>query len=622
MQDLTFGEQVKIVLNRKNMTIKDLARKIEARTKKKMSRQNLTQRLGRDNFQEQDMRMIAEILGCPFQLNILEDRIADEKTGHDIEGEEPVYGEDRIADEKTGRDIEGEPVYAEQTVTGRQDLEDKGEHPETKPDEPEDAKKDVPAKAVTTSAHERDMTIGEFVDINEELEAMLKEAAANPERSQDRETEALGADGQNQEDGKPGLSNAAADKPMEVSPEAAGTGTKENGSAEKTAENREKTGSGEGDEHPGEDANSGESVRGYAGGYPGETGSGYGGGYPEETGSGYGGEDDGVLKEDTVGEYGEGYPVSGGSESVEQLLEEIESMEKTEKKEEKKEDKPHGWRAYFMQRIRRRTKEQDHQEGNPAEASAAGAQDVGTYQERVHAPESGHSGIEEQTAGYPIQDYQNGGYTEVGGEAYFQGRAGTEYVEESPAEGGYDAGYNGQEYTAEGRYEGGHGRQEYAAEGWYEGGRDGQEYAAEGRYDTGYDRQEYTGEGRGYGGREYAGEGRYEGDYAGRGDAGEDYVRAAYSPEGYGEAYLRSGGMQEDYQEDMPEEDAGDINPYTGKEYESNSVRMHPSRIGYVQVYDRSIHKWTDMTEWAFLGYQERKKQLLGKDYDPPIYLD
>ena len=36
-----------------------------------MSRQNLTQRLGRDNFQEQDMRMIADILGCPFQLSIL-----------------------------------------------------------------------------------------------------------------------------------------------------------------------------------------------------------------------------------------------------------------------------------------------------------------------------------------------------------------------------------------------------------------------------------------------------------------------------------------------------------------------------------------------------------------------
>lgn len=58
------------------------------------------------------------------------------------------------------------------------------------------------------------------------------------------------------------------------------------------------------------------------------------------------------------------------------------------------------------------------------------------------------------------------------------------------------------------------------------------------------------------------------------------------------------------------------------KEYQSNSVRMHPTRIGYVQVYDRTIHKWTDMTEWAFLGLQERKKALLGKAYEPPIYLD
>ena len=71
-----------------------------------------------------------------------------------------------------------------------------------------------------------------------------------------------------------------------------------------------------------------------------------------------------------------------------------------------------------------------------------------------------------------------------------------------------------------------------------------------------------------------------------------------------------------------PGEIVGDINPYTRKEYKTNSVRTHPKRIGYVQVYDREQHKWTDMTEWAFLGYQERKKQLLGKDYKPPIYLD
>ena len=68
--DLTFAEQVKIILSRRGMTIKELAELIEKHTGKKMSRQNLTQRLGRDNFQEQDMRMIAGILGCPFYLNI------------------------------------------------------------------------------------------------------------------------------------------------------------------------------------------------------------------------------------------------------------------------------------------------------------------------------------------------------------------------------------------------------------------------------------------------------------------------------------------------------------------------------------------------------------------------
>jgi hypothetical protein len=86
--------------------------------------------------------------------------------------------------------------------------------------------------------------------------------------------------------------------------------------------------------------------------------------------------------------------------------------------------------------------------------------------------------------------------------------------------------------------------------------------------------------------------------------------------------FFRKGNLEPVNEKEIPSEPVGDINPYTRKEYESNSVRMHPKRIGYVQVYDRETHKWTDMTEWAFLGYQEQKKMLLGKDYDPPIYLD
>lgn len=77
------------------------------------------------------------------------------------------------------------------------------------------------------------------------------------------------------------------------------------------------------------------------------------------------------------------------------------------------------------------------------------------------------------------------------------------------------------------------------------------------------------------------------------------------------------------YDGDLDEDtELGDIDPKTGHEYHSNSVRMHPSLIGYVQVYDRMDHSWTDMTEWAFLAYQERKQALLGEDYTPPIYLD
>lgn len=74
-----------------------------------------------------------------------------------------------------------------------------------------------------------------------------------------------------------------------------------------------------------------------------------------------------------------------------------------------------------------------------------------------------------------------------------------------------------------------------------------------------------------------------------------------------------------DQEEDL---ELGELNPYTGHEYQSNSVRMHPTRIGYVQVYERSAHGWTDMTEWAFLGHQERLKAKLGKNYKEPIYLD
>lgn len=136
---------------------------------------------------------------------------------------------------------------------------------------------------------------------------------------------------------------------------------------------------------------------------------------------------------------------------------------------------------------------------------------------------------------------------------------------------------------------------------------------------------------------DYSGNIYVENDYMEDGYAENVYQEEEYSEDNYARMYVGDSPeaeyvenlhLEEEYLQEIPQEEEeeeegkGECNPYTGKEYESNSVRMHPSRIGYVQVYDRSNHEWTDMTEWAFLGYQERKKQLLGKDYDPPIYLD
>ena len=66
----------------------------------------------------------------------------------------------------------------------------------------------------------------------------------------------------------------------------------------------------------------------------------------------------------------------------------------------------------------------------------------------------------------------------------------------------------------------------------------------------------------------------------------------------------------------------GEINPLTGEEYSSNTVRTHPVLSGYVQVYDSYDHKWIDLIEEEFLRFQEEKQAMMGKDYEPPIYID
>ncbi|MDB5053940.1 MAG: Uncharacterized protein JWM44_1990 [Bacilli bacterium] len=57
---LTIGEKIKVILGRRGMTIADLSGKLD------QSRQNLTNKLSRDNFTESEVKEIADALECDF----------------------------------------------------------------------------------------------------------------------------------------------------------------------------------------------------------------------------------------------------------------------------------------------------------------------------------------------------------------------------------------------------------------------------------------------------------------------------------------------------------------------------------------------------------------------------
>lgn len=402
MLDLTFGEQVKIILSRKGMTIKELAETIEERTGKKMSRQNLTQRLGRDNFQEQDMRMIADILGCPFQLSILADSEAAERAAN-VEDVVPTEKElHKLAKTKARKEKkarEAEQLHA--------------------------AMEQIPSEVTDMSgASEKEMTLGDYMDIHEEL--VRRETGEIPivnETIEEPVTEESVSVMEEIAD-EPALMEA---EPVEEVPEAVYEETHE--------------------EIP-------EAPR-----------------YEE-------------IHEEVQEEVQQEIP--------EEVHEEAYVEEK--KEETHHEKKLTGWRAMFQRRNKKERQEEKHEEEKIE-------REIEEVTEPLEAMEEDSDFIEYEEPVQPKQTY---------------------YEEQQPA-------------------------------------------------------QE------------------------------EEIAQAVYAEE------------EDDDAEDL---ERGELNPYTGHEYESNSVRMHPKRIGYVQVYDRRDHAWTDMTEWAFLGYQERKKALLGKDYEEPIYLD
>ena len=416
MLELTFGEQVKIILSRKGMTIKELAEKIEKQTGKKMSRQNLTQRLGRDNFQEQDMRMIAKILECPFYLDILEE--------HEDRTEKPVK--------------------------------------EQKAAEPEQ-------KEAPTRAEERDITIGELVDIHKELDAIEKKKSKkkakkvveeNPEYVQETIFDFF----VNEKAEEPEVEaevEVEAEAEVEAEPEIEEEPVYEPEPEEEQVEEP----AIEIEEEPE---------------------------YAEEP-----------AYEEAEPEYEEELEVE------EPEVEEPE-VEEPEPKKTETEKKAHGWRAFF-----------------------------GIHKKHEEPVK------EEKEEEKPEIQYHEFDYSEDGE----SGELAEEFLPDEPEE--------AETYAAE---------TETAA---YENAE---------QLNTNY-------------------------------DAGH---QNRYAQENEEDLFTST-------EEDL---EKGELNPYTGHEYESNSVRMHPNRIGYVQVYDRGSHQWTDMTEWAFLGYQERKKALLGKDYEPPIYLD
>ena len=459
MEDLTFGEQVKIILGRKGMTIKELAETIEKETGKKMSRQNLTQRLGRDNFQEQDMRMIAQILGCQFHLSIM----VAEGESEETQGETVVRYEQKPKAHKKHISDEGVPEQLELDLFFDKDPD------EAEPTESTEAEETTVAQEVASEPEESEEAV------------MAQEIAAEPVEEETADTEEA-----------PVYEEETAYSPEEEAPVYS--------AAEESAYSTDA-----------------EQVSAYS--TDAESDSDY------ETEQIYADRTPAIqvepLHPETMGEderdmtIGELYDIHKELSDLEENVRAGEPVEEIKKELEKPMKEKFRGLNFFS-----RKKKAVEEEPAPVEATQ-------TYAEEEKEP------------------YR---------------------AEENNAA---DEGYSSYEEQEE------YGQPEYASEGY-------QEAAYE---NTGYEPE-------------------YE-----QGDA--EYQQ--------GEAEFQPVIPHADEEEDR---ELGDVNPYTGKEYQSNSVRMHPTRIGYVQVYDRTIHKWTDMTEWAFLGYQERKKVLLGKAYEPPIYLD
>lgn len=62
---LTIGEKIKVILGRRNMTLAQLAEKTG------QTRQNLSNKMSRDNFSEKEVEGIAAALNCSFSFEFV-----------------------------------------------------------------------------------------------------------------------------------------------------------------------------------------------------------------------------------------------------------------------------------------------------------------------------------------------------------------------------------------------------------------------------------------------------------------------------------------------------------------------------------------------------------------------
>lgn len=62
---LSMGEKIRVILKRRGMTVAQLADKTG------QTRQNLSNKLARDNFQEQDIKAIAAALDCDYEAYLV-----------------------------------------------------------------------------------------------------------------------------------------------------------------------------------------------------------------------------------------------------------------------------------------------------------------------------------------------------------------------------------------------------------------------------------------------------------------------------------------------------------------------------------------------------------------------